>query len=85
MTYRVVILARARHDVQEKYDWIAADSPWFPARHAQSQGATRELYDAAIGVLMQAQLIEARDWVKDLGQAFARSGCRQRTEGMPTR
>jgi plasmid stabilization system protein ParE len=27
MTYRVVILARARHDVQEKYDWIAANSP----------------------------------------------------------
>jgi plasmid stabilization system protein ParE len=22
-----VILARARHDIQEKYDWIAADSP----------------------------------------------------------
>jgi rhomboid protease GluP len=51
--------------------WIAADSPWFPARHAQSSGASRELYDAAIGDLMQAQLIEARDWVKDLGQAFA--------------
>jgi plasmid stabilization system protein ParE len=27
MTYRVVILARARHDVQEKYDWIASASP----------------------------------------------------------
>jgi plasmid stabilization system protein ParE len=27
MTYRVVILARARHDIQEKYDWIAAESP----------------------------------------------------------
>jgi toxin ParE1/3/4 len=27
VTDRVVVLARARHDVQEIYDWIAARSP----------------------------------------------------------
>ena len=55
----------------EVLSWIAADSPWFPARYAQSHGVPRELFDGTVGDLMQARLIEARDWVKDVGQGFA--------------
>lgn len=46
---------------------IATESPWFPSQLVTS--AKQEVEEIVIR-LMQAQLIEARDWIKGQGQGF---------------
>ncbi len=48
----------------------AAPEPWYPSRHAATQGVARDSLDTPLDRLRVAGLIRLTDWVKDLGQGY---------------